>query len=70
MDSSSVPSDELTLVVDEDCKVYGMPYAALFLCVKDVEGGIIGGTFCIAEIANLSVECVSNRCRLRIQLPG
>jgi hypothetical protein len=42
IDYSSITANDPNLD-DGDCKIYGMAWAALFICVKEVGNGIIGG---------------------------
>jgi len=43
IDYTEIPGNETTLLSSE-CQVYGMPFAALLICLKDTEDGLIGGT--------------------------
>jgi len=42
IDYTEIPGNETTLL-DSDCQVYGMPFAALLICLKNTEDGLIGG---------------------------
>jgi hypothetical protein len=59
---STVTNEDIQLIVDLDCKVYGMPWAALLICVKNVGTGLIGGTQNLypGKLAKISCECMSN----------
>jgi hypothetical protein len=43
IDYSSIASDELAVQVG-DCQIYGMPWAALLICIRSIGNSLIGGT--------------------------
>lgn len=57
-----VPPDDLTLSLpDGDCQLYGMPWAAILICIKKIDNALIGGTYNPRQELNVSTELVSIR---------